>query len=66
MNNHEEPDREIPTGRFKLFEAVTPSAEDLARAANIPPDQCPRQYCWWWRSLTFDWDLTPEEGCKSE
>jgi len=49
--------------RGRLFLAVTPSPEDLKRAANIPAGQCPRRYCWWWRSLAFDWGLTPLQGC---
>jgi hypothetical protein len=47
----------------RLFAAIKPSPENLVRAASIPSDQCPRRYCWWWRSLSFDWDLTPLEGC---
>jgi hypothetical protein len=47
----------------KLFAAVSPSSDDLTRAATIPANQCPRRYCWWWRSLDFDWTLTPLEGC---
>jgi hypothetical protein len=49
--------------RGRLFPVVTPSLEDLTTAANIPADQCPRRYCWWWRSLSFDWELTPLQGC---
>lgn len=49
------------TGRLVL--AATPSLDDLNRAATIPADQCPRRYCWWWHSLSFDWELTPSEGC---
>jgi hypothetical protein len=60
----DDPD-EIPQGRTKgrLLVAVMPSSDDLVRAASIPVDQCPRRYCWWWRSLSFDWDVTPLEGC---
>ena len=42
---------------------------DLPRAAELPPDACPRRYCWWWRSSMFEWNLTVSEGCtflKSE
>jgi hypothetical protein len=58
-------DDQLPQNRTKgrLFLVVKPSLEDLVRAASIPADQCPRRYCWWWRSLGFDWHLTPMEGC---
>lgn len=54
-----------PTAQTKgrLFVATTPSADDLERAANIPVDQCPRRYCWWWRSLSFEWEVMPSDGC---
>jgi hypothetical protein len=54
-----------PVARTKgrLFVVATPSADDLLRAANIPANQCPRRYRWWWRSLSFEWDMTPLEGC---
>lgn len=56
---------QTPGGRSRgrVFLAVTPSPEDLTKAANIPVDQCPRRYCWWWRSLAFDWEQTPLQGC---
>ena len=49
--------------RGRLFVVTTPSADDLVRAASIPVNQCPRRYCWWWRSLSFDWEVTPSLGC---
>jgi hypothetical protein len=30
---------------------------------RLTREQCPRRYCWYWHSLSFDWVLTPEEGC---
>jgi hypothetical protein len=59
--NDAKPPLERTKGR--LFLAVAPSLDDLIRAGNIPADQCPRRYCWWWQSLTFDWEMTPMEGC---
>jgi hypothetical protein len=38
--------------------------EDIERAAQLPLTDCPRRYCWWWRSLSFDWDLSLEQGCR--
>ncbi len=49
--------------RGRYFEVVEVSDEDLKRASMIPNDACPRRYCWWWRTLSFDWGLTPAEGC---
>jgi hypothetical protein len=53
---------ERPIGA-RLFSVVTPSAEDVARAATLPLTACPRRYCWWWRSLGFDWDTPVAAGC---
>ena len=47
----------------KAFEIVTPSPEDLARAALLPLTSCPRRYCWWWHTLGFDWDTPVQAGC---
>ena len=60
-----ENDYQPPQGRTKgrLFAVVKPSPEDFVRAAKIPTHECPRRYCWWWRSLSFDWELTPLQGC---
>jgi hypothetical protein len=58
---HDQPPAARTKGR--LFVAATPSADDLVRAASIPADQCPRRYCWWWRSLSFEWEVTPSVGC---
>ena len=32
------------------------------RAADFR-EQCPRRYCWYWHSLSFDWNLKPDDGC---
>ncbi|MFG0253458.1 MAG: hypothetical protein ACF8NJ_11365 [Phycisphaerales bacterium JB038] len=54
----------------RRFEGYTPeelqslrSDEDIERALQIPRDQCPRRYCWWWRWLSFAWDVPISEGC---
>jgi hypothetical protein len=39
------------------------SPEDIARALAISLNQCPRRYCWWWRSLAFKWDIDVYQGC---
>jgi hypothetical protein len=61
--NESDGQRPLTRTKGRLFNAITPSPEDLARAASIPAQECPRRYCWWWRSLSFDWELTPSEGC---
>jgi hypothetical protein len=48
-------------GRF-LVEVVS-TEPDIEKAKTIPPGGCPRRYCWWWVSLSFEWQLTPPEGC---
>jgi hypothetical protein len=60
----EAPD-ETPPARTKgrLLVAAAPSGDDLERAADIPANQCPQRYCWWWRSLGFDWEMPLSEGC---
>jgi hypothetical protein len=53
----------------RVLEVIDVSRDDLERAAAIPPHGCPRRYCWWWTNLSFEWELTPAEGCtllKSE
>ena len=53
---------ERPIGA-RVFSVVTPTEDDLARAARIPLDACPRRYCWWWQSLGFDWETPITIGC---
>jgi len=48
---------------FKSFRPQKASAEDLEKAKQLPRSACPRRHCWWWHSLSFDWDLTPAQGC---
>lgn len=40
--------------------ATAPIEEARARLTR---EECPRRYCWYWHSLSFDWDLKPEDGC---
>jgi hypothetical protein len=42
---------------------VTPTPEDIARARELPLTACPRRYCWWWKTLAFDWDTPAAAGC---
>jgi hypothetical protein len=48
----------------RIFISVDPTPEDIARAAELPVESaCPRRYCWWWKSLAFDWETPAKEGC---
>lgn len=59
-----EPDSGPPSrSSLRVLAGVDPSPEDLERGAAIPPCECPRRYCWWWISLSFEWHLTSTEGC---
>ena len=49
--------------RPRVFRSVKPSEDDIARAATLPLTSCPRRYCWFWHSLSFDWDTPVTEGC---
>ena len=49
---------------LRVFEAATPTAEDLDRARALSRSACPRRYCWWWPSLAFDWDPPVADGCR--
>ena len=51
-------------GHIRLFEVATPTADDLARAGELALSVCPRRYCWWWQSLSFDWDTPLAVGCR--
>jgi hypothetical protein len=51
-------------GGARVFVAVIPTAEDLARARALPRSACPRRYCWWWQSLAFDWNTPVAAGCR--
>jgi hypothetical protein len=42
--------------------AAPPADVEMARA-RLTREQCPRRYCWYWHSLSFDWDTKPEDGC---
>src|SRR6266540_4836201 len=46
---------------LRLFAA--PPAEVEEAREKLTRQQCPRRYCWYWHSLSFDWNLKPEDGC---
>ena len=48
---------------LRVFAVYNPTAADLAKARELPRDACPRRHCWWWRSLSFDWDVEVRDGC---
>ncbi len=42
---------------------IPPSTDDFVRARAMRVTRCPRRYCWWWHSQTFDWKMPVAEGC---
>lgn len=54
--------REISSAR--VLTAHEPSANDIERAQRLPADACPRCYCWWWQTLSFDWETPVTQGCR--
>lgn len=48
---------------LRILKSYTPTQEDFRRLNTVCDDECPRRYCWWWRSLEFDWDIPTQEGC---
>jgi hypothetical protein len=48
---------------LKFFSPHRPSAEDIERAKELPRDTCPRRHCWWWHTLSFDWEVPVASGC---
>jgi hypothetical protein len=42
--------------------AAPPADVEEARE-RLTREQCPRRYCWYWHSLSFDWEMKPEDGC---
>lgn len=48
---------------MRFFTCYTASAEDLEKVKSLQPRDCPRRYCWWWKSLQFEWNLPVAEGC---
>ncbi|MFX0206720.1 MAG: DUF4279 domain-containing protein [Candidatus Hodarchaeota archaeon] len=42
------------------------SEEELAKVKSLKSTDCPRCYCWWWRSPKFEFEISPLEGCKAD
>jgi hypothetical protein len=50
---------------IRIHLSVTPSPAELERARDLlTRESCPRRYCWYWHTLAFDWDVSPEQGCE--
>ena len=47
----------------RIHTPIKPGADDIARARSLPDGACPRRYCWWWHTLSFDWEIPVAEGC---
>jgi hypothetical protein len=63
MSHSQNQDEEETVSKGRLFEVVEITDDDLRRAKEIPSDACPRRYCWWWASLSFDWNVPVKDGC---
>lgn len=57
--------RACPEGAAYLSSllAALPTKAELAMARAQAPTACPRRHCWWWRSLSFEWEVSVERGC---
>ena len=53
-------------GNGRFFEVYKPTLQDIAKAKELDKASCPRRYCWWWRSLSFEWPVPIKEGCTFE
>lgn len=42
---------------------MSASEDDIKRARKLQRCECPRRYCWWWSTATFDWDVATKDGC---
>lgn len=47
---------------LRLFGALPEEVQEARQ--KLKRNLCPRRYCWYWHSLSFDWQLKPEEGCR--
>src|SRR5262249_19839301 len=49
----------------RLYLAVVPTPAQLEEARQrLTREKCPRRYCWYWHTLAFDWEVSPEQGCE--
>ena len=47
-----------------VFLSHHPSNDELREArSRLRRTSCPRRYCWWWASLSFDFELSIDQGC---
>lgn len=46
------------------FDCYDSTSKDISLAQALPWHECPRRYCWWWQSLSFDWNTSVVEGCR--
>ena len=55
--------RNIKIQALRILPAHKPTSDDIERARGLSARQCPRRYCWWWQSLSFDWETPVKCGC---
>lgn len=56
-------DDKHPRSEGRIFDSFEPTCVDITFAESIPANECPRRYCWWWTSLSFEWDTKAAQGC---
>ena len=49
----------------KVFKGHSPTKEELEKAKTLDRDACPRRYCWFWRSVKFEFETPVSEGCNA-
>src|SRR5437016_13569406 len=48
---------------LRVLNVYVPTDLDRAKVEGLSPSDCPRRYCWWWRSLSLEWDVPVKDGC---
>jgi hypothetical protein len=53
-----------PPTSIHIFKQYQRTPEDLSAVQNLRADNCPHRYCWWWKSLSFEWNLSVTNGFR--
>jgi hypothetical protein len=49
----------------RIYMSVVPIQAELAEARQrLTRESCPRRYCWYWHTLSFDWGSGTDKGCE--
>jgi len=44
---------------------LLPTEEDLQRVDEMNPCDCPRRYCWHWKTQSLEWDMPVSACCQA-